>query len=90
MQPEHERFKGQAVNGARLDWLRVVLSRVTSLVAVRTTALGFGMGSLFQETPPCRVLAIVVTVLGGGWKAGHLYQTNHAGSALCGREVAVL
>lgn len=40
----------------------VVLPRVTSLVAA---GLGFDLGSLFQQTPPCRVMADVVAILGG-------------------------
>lgn len=70
----------------RLVW-GVVLSRVTSLVAA---GLGFDLGSLFRQTPPCRDMASVVALLGGCWHAGRLHQTSHAGSAPCGGKVAIL
>lgn len=35
-------------------------------------------------------MSSVVTILGGGWKAGHLYQTNRASSAVYDGKVAIL
>lgn len=60
----------------------VVLPRVTPLVAARTAVLGFGMGVLCASRQLPALMSSVVTILGSGWKAGHLHQTSHAGSAL--------
>lgn len=71
------------LSGVRADWFWVLsLSRVTSLVAVRAAVLGFDLGPLCSSISlPVGSCPVWLTVLGGGWKAGRLYHTSHAGSA---------
>ena len=80
------------LSGVRPGWFwELSLSRVTSLVAVRAAVLGFDLGPLCSSISlPVASCPVWLTVLGGGWKAGRLYHTSHAGSALYGGKVAIL